>query len=68
MKNDKTFTFSVVEEMIMNTDFIKEHPGMMAGRIEIFMEGKEYDVEEIRLLLPTKMFEKIRDALDCLFR
>lgn len=60
----KTFFLNIIEEGIMNEDFIKKYPGYMAGRIEIYKKGEDYAVEEIRLLLPVKIFEKIRDALD----
>lgn len=63
-KIEKKFMFSVVGEFILNEDFIKKHPDYAGGRIEIWHKDEPYDVEEIRLLLPEKMFLKIRDALD----
>jgi len=63
MKKKKIF-FSVVEEMILNKDFIKKHPDYAGGRIEIFHEDYPYDIDEIRLMLPRKMFNAIRDAID----
>ena len=63
-KIKKKLFFSVVEEMILNEDFIKKHPDYAGGRIEIHHEGYPYDIEEIRLMLPREMFNAIRDAIE----
>jgi len=61
---EKEFYFSVVEEGIQNEEFIKKYPDYAGGRIEIWHKDEPYDVEEIRLLLPRKIFNKIRNALE----
>lgn len=62
--NKMKWWFSVVEEAILNEDFIKEHPNYAGGRIEIWNDDYPYDVAEIRLLLPQEIFDKIREAID----
>lgn len=44
--------------------FGKEWKDYAGGRIEIWYKDYPFDVEEIRLILPRKLFEKIREALD----
>jgi len=61
---DKKWMFSVVEEAILNEDFIKKHPNMRGGRIEIWHEDESYDVEEIRFMLPEEIFLPFREAID----
>mgnify|MGYP001564866111 FL=1 len=63
-KIEKKWFFNIIEEAILNQDFEKKHPKNAGGRIEIWHKDEPYDVEEIRLLLPREMFEKIREALD----
>lgn len=58
-KNKKWF-FNIIEEMM----FSKEWEDYAGGRIEIWHRDCPYDVEEIRLILPRNLFEKVREALD----
>lgn len=63
-KIEKQWFFSVVEETLLNEDFNKKYPDYAGGRIEIWHKDSPYDVEEIRLLLPREIFNKLREALD----
>lgn len=62
--NKMKWWFSVVEEAILNREFTKEHPNYAGGRIEIWNDNYPHDIAEIRLLLPSEIFEKIREAID----
>jgi len=62
--DEKEWMFDVVEEAILNEDFIKKYPNMVGGRIEILHKDKQYDVDEIRFMLPEEIYIPFRDALD----
>jgi hypothetical protein len=59
-KTKKKWFFTVVEEAIFGKG-LEDYAG---GRIEIWHKDYPYDVEEIHLILPRKLFNKIREALD----
>ena len=59
-KRNKYF-LSFVEEMVFNPDF-KNYVG---GRVEVFIEEEEYDIEEIRFFTnKRKEFRKFRNEWD----
>jgi len=59
-KAEKKWFFNIIEEAMFDEKW-KDYAG---GRIEIWHKDCPYDVEEIRLILPIKLFRKIREALD----
>lgn len=61
-KQNKKFFFSVVGEAILNPD--PKYKGLWAGRIEIWHKDYPYDIDEISIVLPQKIFEKLYDAIN----
>ncbi len=59
-KSDKKWFFNIIEEAMFDKKW-KDYTG---GRIEIWHKDCPYDVEEIRLILPTELFRKLREVLD----
>ena len=59
-KTNKKWFFNIVEEAM----FGKEWKDYAGGRIEIWHKDCPYDIEEIRLILPKSLFEKVREDLD----
>ena len=56
---DKKYTLFVTEETVFGTK-ANTHRG---GRIEIHESDKKHHIEEIRLLLPEDMFDKLKNKL-----
>lgn len=57
---DPKLTLHFVEEM-MYDPMAQTHRG---GRIEIWESDKEHHTEEIRILLPRRMYERLREKLE----
>lgn len=58
------FYFNFIEEVIQNKSFLKKYGDIAGGRIEIWHNDYWYDVEEIRLMLPRKLWNALAEALD----
>jgi hypothetical protein len=58
----KKYHFSVVEEAILNPD--PKYKGLRGGRIEIWHKDEPYDVAEIGIVLPYKIFDEVYEAID----
>ena len=59
-KTNKKWFFNIVEEAM----FSKKWKNYAVGRIEIWHKDCPYDVDEIRLILPRRLFERVREVLD----
>jgi hypothetical protein len=58
----KKYHFSVVEEMILNPDFV----AYRGGRIEVFERDSKsaFQDRELHFLVPKEVFEAFRDIWD----
>jgi len=61
-KKEKRYFFSIVEEVIMNTDYA----GYRGGRVEVYDNRRNdgYASYEARLLIPEEFWEGFREVFD----